>query len=165
MIEERAIVITLTNDNYIRHLPAEAFRMQNRGGKGMKGVQTKNEDFPTTLITCFSKDRLLVFTNRAATKKDKDGNETPYIEGRVYGLKAGKLRKALERAEEATFAMFTGLKDDETVVSIIPMNKDLIEEPEGHFLAFATKKVSSRRAVCLIMSRLIVTVKRLISLL
>ena len=42
LIEERAIVITLTNDNYIRHLPAEAFRMQNRGGKGMKGVQTKN---------------------------------------------------------------------------------------------------------------------------
>ena len=88
LIEERAIVITLTNDNYIRHLPAEAFRMQNRGGKGMKGVQTKNEDFPTTLITCFSKDRLLVFTNRAATKKDKDGNEVPYIEGRVYCLKA-----------------------------------------------------------------------------
>ena len=56
LIEERAIVITLTNDNYIRHLPAESFRMQNRGGKGMKGVQTKNEDFPTTLLTCFSKD-------------------------------------------------------------------------------------------------------------
>ena len=71
LIEERAIVITLTNDNYIRHLPAEAFRMQNRGGKGMKGVQTKNEDFPTTLITCFSKDRLLIFTNRSATKKDQ----------------------------------------------------------------------------------------------
>ena len=35
LIEERAIVITLTNDNYIRHLPAESFRMQNRGGKGM----------------------------------------------------------------------------------------------------------------------------------
>ena len=72
LIEERAIVITLTNDNYIRHLPAESFRMQNRGGKGMKGVQTKNEDFPTSLITCFSKDRLLIFTNMPATKKVND---------------------------------------------------------------------------------------------
>ena len=41
----------------------------------MKVVQTKNEDFPTTLMTCFSKDRLLIFTNRPATKKDQNGNE------------------------------------------------------------------------------------------
>ena len=140
LIEERAIVITLTNDNYIRHLPAEAFRMQNRGGKGMKGVQTKNEDFPTTLITCFSKDRLLVFTNRAATKKDKDGNETPYIEGRVYGLKAWETPQGSRTSRGSHIRNVLGLKDDETVVSIIPMNKELIEEPEGHFLAFATKK-------------------------
>ena len=140
LIEERAIVITLTNDNYIRHLPAESFRMQNRGGKGMKGVQTKNEDFPTTLITCFSKDRLLIFTNRPATKKDKDDNEVPYIEGRVYGLKAWETPQGSRTSRGSHIRNILGLKDDEHVVSIIPLNKDLIEEPAGHFLAFATRK-------------------------
>ena len=144
LIEERAIVITLTNDNYIRHLPAEVFRMQNRGGKGMKGVQTKNEDFPTTLLTCFSKDRLLIFTNRPATKKVKDkyGNETmtPYIEGRVYGLRAWETPQGSRTSRGGHIRNVIGLKDDETVVSIIPLSKKLIEEPENYFLAFATRK-------------------------
>ena len=72
LIEERAIAITLSEDNYIRHLPVEAFRVQNRGGKGLKGVTIKEEDTPQLIITCFSKDRLLIFTDQ----------------GRVYGLKA-----------------------------------------------------------------------------
>ncbi len=144
LIEERAIVITLTNDNYIRHLPAESFRMQNRGGKGMKGVQTKNEDFPTTLLTCFSKDRLLILTNRPATKKvkDKEGNETmvPYIEGRVYGLRAWETPQGSRTSRGGHIRNVIGLKDDETVVSIVPLSKELIEEPENYFLAFATRK-------------------------
>ena len=146
LIEERAIVITLTNDNYIRHLPAESFRMQNRGGKGMKGVQTKNEDFPTTLITCFSKDRLLIFTNRPATKKDKDDNEVPYIEGRVYGLKAWETPQGSRTSRGSHIRNILGLKDDEHVVSIIPLNKDLIDEPAGHFLAFATKNGTIKKS-------------------
>ncbi|MEC8341121.1 MAG: DNA topoisomerase (ATP-hydrolyzing), partial [Candidatus Thermoplasmatota archaeon] len=44
LIEERAIVITLSEDNYIRHTPVETFRTQNRGGRGLKGVTTKSED-------------------------------------------------------------------------------------------------------------------------
>ena len=139
LIEERAIVITLTNDNYIRHLPAESFRMQNRGGKGMKGVQTKNEDFPTTLMTCFSKDRLLIFTNRPATKKVND-EEVPYIEGRVYGLKAWETPQGSRTSRGSHIRNIIGLKDDETVVSIIPLSKDLIENPDNHYLAFATRK-------------------------
>jgi DNA gyrase subunit A len=138
LIEERAIVITLTNDNYIRHLPAESFRMQNRGGKGMKGVQTKNEDFPTSLITCFSKDRLLIFTNMPATKKVNDV-EVPYNEGRVYGLKAWETPQGSRTSRGSHIRNILGLKDDEHVVSIIPLHKDLIENPDGHFLAFATK--------------------------
>ncbi len=140
LIEERAIVITLTNDNYIRHLPAESFRMQNRGGKGMKGVQTKNEDFPTTLMTCFSKDRLLIFTNRPATKKDQNGNEKPYIEGRVYGLRAWETPQGSRTSRGGHIRNVIGLKDDETVVSIIPLSKELIENPADNYLAFATRK-------------------------
>jgi DNA gyrase subunit A len=143
LIAERAIVITLTNDNYIRHLPAEAFRMQNRGGKGMKGVSTKNEDFPTSLITCFSKDRLLIFTNRPATKMVND-EEKPYIEGRVYGLKAWETPQGSRTSRGSHIRNILGLKDDETVVSIIPLERSLVDELESqereHYLAFATRK-------------------------
>jgi DNA gyrase subunit A len=143
LIAERAIVITLTNDNYIRHLPAEAFRMQNRGGKGMKGVSTKNEDFPTSLITCFSKDRLLIFTNRPATKMVND-EEKPYIEGRVYGLKAWETPQGSRTSRGSHIRNILGLKDDETVVSIIPLNRSLVDDLENqereHYLAFATRK-------------------------
>ena len=72
LIEERAIVITLSEDNYVRHTPVDTFRTQNRGGKGLKGVTTKTEDTPQLILSCFSKDRLLIFTDQ----------------GRVYGLKA-----------------------------------------------------------------------------
>ncbi|MCH1461378.1 MAG: DNA topoisomerase 4 subunit A, partial [Candidatus Poseidonia sp.] len=64
LIEERAIVITLSEDNYIRHTPVETFRTQNRGGRGLKGVTTKTEDTPQLVVTCFSKDRLLIFTDQ-----------------------------------------------------------------------------------------------------
>ena len=70
LIEERAIVITLSQDGYVRHMPVDDFRVQNRGGKGLKGVTTKQEDTPMQIITCFSKDRLLIFT----------------VQGRVFGL-------------------------------------------------------------------------------
>ncbi len=69
LIEERAIAITLTDDNYIRHVPVETFRVQNRGGKGLKGVTTKDEDSPQSIITCFSKDRLLIFTDLGRDRK------------------------------------------------------------------------------------------------
>ena len=147
LIEERAIVITLTNDNYIRHLPAESFRMQNRGGKGMKGVQTKNEDFPTTLLTCFSKDRLLIFTNRPATKKDQHGNEKPYIEGRVYGLRAWETPQGSRTSRGGHIRNVIGLKDDETVVSIVPLSKELIENPADNYLAFATRKGKIKKSL------------------
>lgn len=65
LIEEKAIVITLSEDNYVRHTPVDDFRTQNRGGKGLKGVTTKNEDTPQLILSCFSKDRLLIFTDRS----------------------------------------------------------------------------------------------------
>ena len=81
LIEERAIVITLSEDNYVRHTPVDTFRTQNRGGKGLKGVTTKSEDTPQLILSCFSKDRLLIFTDQ----------------GRVYGLKGlGRPQKAAD---------------------------------------------------------------------
>ena len=131
LIEERAIVISLSEDNYIRHMPVEAFRVQNRGGKGLKGVTTKDEDFPKSILTCFSKDRLLIFTDQ----------------GRVYGLRAWETPSASRYGRGTHIRnLLGGIRDEEKVISILPMNRDLINNPEGHFLIFATKNGRIKRS-------------------
>ena len=123
LVAEEAIVISLTRDNYIRHLPVEAFRLQNRGGKGLKGVATKDEDAPVQIVTCFSKDRLLIFTDK----------------GRVYGLRAWETPSASRYGKGSHIRnLLEGIRDDEKVISILPMDRSLIENPEGNFLMFAT---------------------------
>jgi DNA gyrase subunit A len=123
LIEERAIVITLSEDNYIRHMPAENFRIQNRGGKGLRGVITKEEDTPQMIVTCFSKDRLLIFTDQ----------------GREYGLKAWETPLGSRLSKGGHIRNVLGsLREDENIVSIMPLSKNLIEEPEGNYLFFAT---------------------------
>ena len=146
LVEERAVVITLSEDNYIRHIPVEAFRIQNRGGKGLKGVTTKAEDTPQKIITCFSKDRLLIFTDQ----------------GRVYGLKAWETPLASRHARGTHIRnLLEGLREDESIVTILPISKGLVEavEPDhekecvcelcspwiGHYLVFSTSQGRIKR--------------------
>ncbi|MEE3200698.1 MAG: DNA topoisomerase (ATP-hydrolyzing) [Candidatus Thermoplasmatota archaeon] len=131
LVAERALVISLTQDNYIRHLPVEAFRLQNRGGKGLKGVATKDEDTPAAIVTCFSKDRLLIFTDQ----------------GRVYGLRAWETPLASRYGRGTHIRnLLQGIRDDEKVVSILPMDRELIDDPEGNFLIFATSQGRIKRS-------------------
>ena len=124
LIEERAIVITLSEDNYIRHTPVETFRTQNRGGRGLKGVTTKTEDTPQLITACFSKDRLLIFTDQ----------------GRVYGLKAWETPLGSRQSRGSHIRnLLESLREDENIVSILPISRELLEEPEDHYLLFATR--------------------------
>ena len=124
LIQERAIVITLSEDNYIRHMPVETFRTQNRGGRGLKGVTTKTEDTPQLITTCFSKDRLLIFTDQ----------------GRVYGLKAWETPLGSRQSRGSHIRnLLKSLREDENIVSILPLSRELLEEPDDHYLMFATK--------------------------
>ena len=123
LVAEEAIVISLTQDNYIRQLPVESFRLQNRGGKGLKGVATKEEDAPSKIVTCFSKDRLLIFTDM----------------GRVYGLRAWETPSASRYGRGSHIRnLLSGIRDEEKVISILPLSRDLIENPKGNYLMFAT---------------------------
>ncbi len=131
LVAERALVISLTQDGYIRHLPVEAFRLQNRGGKGLKGVATKDEDAPAAIVTCFSKDRLLIFTDQ----------------GRVYGLRAWETPLASRYGRGTHMRnLLKGIREDEKVISILPMARKLIDDPEGNYLIFATSQGRIKRS-------------------
>ncbi len=124
LIEEKAIVITLSEDNYVRHTPVDEFRTQNRGGKGLKGVTTKNEDTPQLILSCFSKDRLLIFTDQ----------------GRVYGLKAWEIPLGSRQSRGSHIRnLLESIREDENIVTILPLSKDLLDNPDGNYLMFATK--------------------------
>lgn len=131
LIEERAIAITLSEDNYIRHVPVESFRVQNRGGKGLKGVATKDEDTPQLIVTCFSKDRLLIFTDQ----------------GRVYGLKAWETPQGSRLSRGGHIRnLLESLREDENIVSLLPISKELLENPEENYLLFATSNGRIKRS-------------------
>ena len=84
---------------------------------------TKEEDTPQMIVTCFSKDRLLIFTDQ----------------GRVYGLKAWETPLGSRLSKGGHIRNVLGsLREDENIVSIMPLSKNLIEEPEGNYLFFAT---------------------------
>ena len=124
LVAEEAVVITLSEGDYVRRIPVEAFRTQNRGGRGLRGLSTKEEDAPQLLRTCFSKDRLLIFTDA----------------GRVYGLRAWEVPQG-SRASRGTpiINLLPAMRDDERVIAILPLPSERIEEAEGRYLVFATR--------------------------
>jgi len=123
LIAEQPIVISLSQGNYLRHTPAEEFRLQNRAGKGLKGVATKDEDHPQSIHACFSKDRLLIFTDQ----------------GRVYGLRAWETPRASRYSKGSHVRnLLEGFRPEENIVGILPISRAKIEEPEGHDLVFST---------------------------
>lgn len=76
LIEEEEIVITLTNNGYIKRVAKSEFRAQRRGGRGVQGMGIHDEDFVKTLVSCSTHDTLLFFTNKGKVYKAK-GYEIP----------------------------------------------------------------------------------------
>ena len=104
---------------------------RSRGGKGLRGVTTKDEDTPQLIVTCFSKDRLLIFTDQ----------------GRVYGLKAWETPQGSRLSRGSHIRNVLGsLREDENIISLLPISKDLLEEPDGNYLIFATKNGRIKRS-------------------
>lgn len=71
LIEEEEIVITLTNNGYIKRVAKSEFRAQRRGGRGVQGMGIHDEDFVKTLVSCSTHDTLLFFTNKGKFTKPK----------------------------------------------------------------------------------------------
>lgn len=119
LIPDEAVVITMTNLGYIKRMNADTFRAQNRGGKGIKGMQTIDQDFIEELIMSRTHRYLMFFTNK----------------GRVYRLKTYEIPEAGRMARGTAIVNLLQLQPEEKISAIIPL-KQL--EP-GKFIFMATK--------------------------
>ncbi|MBQ2613800.1 MAG: DNA gyrase subunit A [Clostridia bacterium] len=119
LIEEEDNVITMTHQGYIKRLPADTYRAQKRGGKGIIGMQTKEEDFVSNMFVSSTHAHILFFTNT----------------GRMYRKKAYEIPEAGRTAKGTALVNLLALEPEETISAVIPIR----EYEEGKFLLMCTK--------------------------
>ncbi|EGQ1279632.1 DNA gyrase subunit A [Staphylococcus pseudintermedius] len=127
LIPEEQIVITLSHNNYIKRLPASTYRAQNRGGRGVQGMNTLDDDFVSQLVTTSTHDHVLFFTNK----------------GRVYKLKGYEVPELSRQSKGIPIVNVIELDQDEVISTMIAV-KDL--DSEEDFLVFVTKKGLIKRS-------------------
>ncbi|MCD8785626.1 DNA gyrase subunit A [Staphylococcus gallinarum] len=127
LIPEEQIVITLSHNNYIKRLPVSTYRAQHRGGRGVQGMNTLEEDFVSQLVTLSTHDNVLFFTNK----------------GRVYKLKGYEVPELSRQSKGIPVVNAIELDNDEAISTMIAV-KDL--ESEEDYLVFATRKGIVKRS-------------------
>ncbi len=128
LIEREEMVVTLTNSGYIKRTPLDEFREQKRGGKGLQGMSTKDEDFVTTLFVANTHTPLLVFTS----------------EGMVYKLKTWKLPRGGRNARGKAIINILPIPQGVSIAAIMPVDRD--EEDWADLqIVFATNTGGVRR--------------------
>ena len=120
IIADESTVITMTNLGYIKRMTPDNFKSQNRGGKGIKGMQTLEDDYIRELFITTSHHYIMFFTNT----------------GRVYRLKAYEIPEAGRTARGTAIINLLQLMPEEKITAIIPLR----EYEEGKYLFMATEK-------------------------
>ena len=120
LIPDENTVIAMTNMGYIKRMTTDNFKSQNRGGKGIKGMQTIEEDFIEDLLMTTTHHYILFFTNK----------------GRVYRLKAYQIPEASRTARGTAMVNLLQLQQEEQVTAVINIRK---EKTDG-YLFMATKR-------------------------
>ncbi|MBQ8808666.1 MAG: DNA gyrase subunit A [Clostridia bacterium] len=119
LIEEEESVYTLTNSGYIKRIPASTYSSQNRGGKGIKGMTTKEEDFVESIIVASTHDNMLFFTSK----------------GRMYRMKGYQIPEASRQAKGSAIVNLLPIEKDEKVTAVIAIR----EFEDDKYLLMCTK--------------------------
>lgn len=121
LIDDEEIAITLTHFGYIKRVPLDTYKSQNRGGKGISAMSTREEDFVKHLVTTTTHSRLLFFTNK----------------GRVFRLDAFEIPEGKRKAKGTAMVNLLQLGPNEKITTLIPVDHNNEEEL---YLLLATKK-------------------------
>ena len=119
LIEEEASVIAMTNLNYIKRTPLDTYKSQNRGGRGIMGMQTREEDAVTRLFVCSTHDYLMFFTNF----------------GRVYRIKGYQVPEAGRMARGLAVVNLLSVSQGEKITAVVPVR----DFEDGKYLVMVTK--------------------------
>ena len=119
LIQQEDMVVTLTHYGYVKRLPKYTYRAQNRGGKGVMAMTTREEDYAEQLRVMNTHDDIMFFTNL----------------GRVYTLKCYQIPEAGRTARGTAIVNLLQLTGGEKVTTMIPVP----DETENHFLMMATR--------------------------
>lgn len=120
LIAEEQMVVTITNTGYIKRIPIDQYRLQKRGGKGLKGAETREEDYVTDIFTASTKTTLLVFTDK----------------GKLYWCKVHRLPLGNRTSKGKAIANVVQLASGEKVMAVLPVEKFA----ENKFVVMLTKK-------------------------
>ncbi|MBV7505015.1 DNA gyrase subunit A [Bacillus sp. sid0103] len=126
LIPRENIVISLTHNGYVKRLPVSTYRAQRRGGRGIQGMGTNEDDFVEHLITTSTHDTILFFTNK----------------GKVYRSKGYEIPEFSRTAKGIPIINLLGIEKGEWVNAIIPVE----EFVDDWFLFFTTKEGVSKRS-------------------
>lgn len=127
LIPEEQVIITLTNNGYIKRQPISTYRSQNRGGRGVQGMGTHDDDYVKELLSTSTHDHLLFFTSK----------------GKVYQKKAYTIPEYGRTAKGLPIVNIIEIAQDEYISAIIPVKEFNDEE----FLFFATRSGVVKRTI------------------
>ena len=127
LIPEEQIVVTLSNSNYIKQLPSSTYRAQHRGGRGVQGMNTVEDDFVSQIVTMSTHDYILFFTNK----------------GRVYRLKGYEIPEMSRQSKGIPIVNMLEIDKDEVISTMISV-KD--EDTADKYLVFATRNGLVKRS-------------------
>ena len=120
LIPEEDVMVVLTNKGYIKRTTNDTFKVQNRGGVGVKGLTTNDEDYVEHLINLSTHDYIMFFTNK----------------GKVYRIKGYEIPEFSRQSKGIPVINLLQIEKDERINSVVKINKD----DEYKYLLFATKK-------------------------
>ena len=126
LIPEEECVITKTTGGYIKRLPSDTYNVQNRGGRGITGMTTREEDNVESMFVCSSHDRIMLFSNF----------------GRVYRIKAYEIPEGSRTAKGINIVNVVPLMPDEKITVILPVTAT--DEDERYICMITRKGVIKR---------------------
>lgn len=127
MIEEHEVAVTITHFGYIKRLPADTYKSQRRGGRGITALQTREEDFVEHLFITSTHNYILFFTNK----------------GKMYKLKTYEIPEAGRQAKGTALVNLLQLDADEKISAVIQI-KDF---EDGKYLIFMTKNGTVKKTM------------------
>ncbi|MFS8159347.1 MAG: DNA gyrase subunit A, partial [Candidatus Roizmanbacteria bacterium] len=123
LIENKPIILTLTQEGYVKTVPMDTYKVQHRGGKGVSGMTTKDEDAVAHITSAMTHDFILFFTDK----------------GKVYQVRVWDVPAGSRTSKGKAIVNLLSLAQNEHVTSMLPISSEMLASKNGHAITMCTK--------------------------